>query len=84
MRKIYLIFFVFLFIIAACTDTQKASLSSYGSSGTLTLYSCDGKIIHQWVSSGRISTVEQSDGWEFRDSKTGKFIRVSGTVIIEN
>lgn len=72
------------FTLAGCTDSQRANFGSLGSSGVITLYGCDGKIIKQWTSTGKIATVSNSDGWEFKDAATGKFIRVSGTVVIEN
>ena len=70
-------------MLASCTDTDKASLSSIGSSGEITCYS-GGKVILKTKSTGRIQTVEGSDGWEFKDAASGRFIRVSGTCVIEN
>lgn len=77
------IFFIFILYICGCTDTNVASLMAYGSSGHIVCYS-GGKIILDTTSTGRIQTVKESDGWEFKDSKTGHFTRVTGPCVIEN
>jgi len=69
--------------LSACTDTSRASIGAYGSSGTITCYS-GGKEIYKGTSTGRIQTVQNSDGWEFKDAATGKFVRVSGDCLIQN
>jgi len=71
-------------ILAGCSDATMKNLSTYGDSATIILYSCDGKIIRQWESTGKVATETQSDGWRFVDKKTGKLVRVSGTIVIEN
>lgn len=76
------VFFIALVVIG-CTDTDIASVGAFGSPGHITCYS-GGKVIFDGVSTGRIQTVDRSDGWEFKDSKTGRFIRVSGPCVIEN
>ncbi len=70
-------------LISSCTDSQKANFNSLGNQGEITCYS-GGKEIYKGVSTGKIATVSNSDGWEFKDSKTGKFIRVSGDCVITN
>lgn len=80
MKYILLIVSVLLF---GCTDTQIASIDAYGKQGSIKCYS-GGKLIYEGVATGRIQTVHQSDGWEFKDSKSGKFLRVTGDCVIEN
>lgn len=75
-------FIIFLLLIR-CTDAERASLSAYGESSIIKCYS-GGKIIYDGVSSGRVATTKESDGWEFKDMKSGKFIRVSGDCVVEN
>lgn len=67
----------------ACTDTYLAGLASFGSEGHVQCYS-GGKLIYEGDSTGKLQTVSQSDGWEFRDKKTCKFVRVSGDCVIIN
>ena len=77
-----------LFMIAVlcgavgCTDTDVSKIFAIGKSGTVKLYS-GGIIVEQWQSTGYVHTEEKSDGYLFKDSKTGKLIRVSGDVVIE-
>lgn len=68
---------------SACTDAEVASFGALGDPGRIKCYS-GGQLIYEGVSTGRISTVHQSDGWEFKDRKTGRFVRVSGDCLIEN
>jgi hypothetical protein len=74
---------VLLIGLVGCTDASIASLGAYGSSGHIVCYS-GATVIIDTMSTGRIGTVEHSDGWEFKDSKTGKFTRVSGPCVIQN
>jgi hypothetical protein len=81
MKKVF--FVALCLLVAGCTDTTIANLSSYGSQGHIQCYS-GGKLIYEGDSTGKLQTVSNSDGWEFKDSKTGKFIRVSGDCVISN
>jgi hypothetical protein len=58
-------------------------IGAYGKAGIITCYSA-GKVIFEGKSTGIIQTVSSSDGWEFEDSATGKFIRISGDCVIQN
>jgi hypothetical protein len=78
--KYFLIGLVFLM---GCTDAEFANFTSLGSSAHITCYSGD-KVTYDGISTGKVSTVTHSDGWQFKDSKTGKFMRVSGPCVIEN
>jgi len=80
----YFPFLVFAgFIAIGCTDTSRASLSAYGEPGIVTCYS-GGQTVYTGKSTGRIQSVHQSDGWEFKEAGSGDFIRVSGTCIVRN
>jgi len=70
-------------LLCGCTDAKRASFNSLGSPGHIICYS-GGKVIYEGDSTGRIATVEPSDGWELKDRKTGKFVRVSGDCVLEN
>ena len=81
-------FVIFCFVAAmafftGCTDATKASFGAIGEPGKVQCYS-GGKLIYEGVSTGRIATVEYSDGWEFCENGTNSFIRVSGDCLIIN
>jgi hypothetical protein len=69
--------------LAGCTDATKANWTTLGSPGDVTCYSGN-MVIYQGRSTGKIQTVQNSDGWEFKDAATGKFVRVSGPCVIVN
>lgn len=84
MKKLFITLFLLTIILyVSCSDATISSITSYGSSAYITCYS-GGKVIYDGESTGRIATIHQSDGWEFKDKKTGEFIRVSGDCIIRN
>jgi len=65
-----------------CSDAAFASMGSLGESHKITLYS-GGKIVREWISTGKIENETSSDGFYFRDKSTGKLVRVTGDVVIE-
>lgn len=67
----------------SCTDAMCGSIAALGDKAHIKCWS-GGKLIYEGDSTGRIATTRGSDGWEFKDAKTGKFIRVSGQCVIEN
>lgn len=69
--------------LLACSDTDIAHMKSMGESGHITCFS-GGQIIYEGDSTGKIATVEKSDGWEFMDAKTDRLVRVSGDCLIRN
>ena len=70
-------------MVAGCTDSQRKNITTLGSTAHIQLYS-GGKLVGEWDSTGKVTTVSQSDGWEFVDQKTGKFLRIAGDIIITN
>lgn len=72
-----------LTVISACTDAGRANFGALGSAGAIQCYS-GGHLIYEGKSTGKIATVKDSDGWEFKEALTGKFIRVSGDCLIQN
>ena len=69
--------------LVGCTDAGCSSVTAYGSAANVKCYS-GGKIIYDGKSTGRIATVDGSDGWEFREAGSKLFIRVSGDCVIIN
>jgi hypothetical protein len=66
--------------LSSCTDATMGKIGGYGNSFTVQVLGPD--TIITYVSSGKVISEEHSDGYYFTDSKTGKLIEVSGTVII--
>ena len=68
--------------LLGCSKADRASLFAIGSKHRITLYS-GSTAVRSWVSSGKIENESQSDGYYFQDDVTGKLIRVSGSIVIE-
>lgn len=69
--------------IVGCTDARMAGFTSIGSAAEVKCYS-GGKETYSGRSTGKVATTQNSDGWEFVDATTGKFMRVSGDCIVMN
>ena len=78
----FLILAVALSMFVSCTDAAKASLSSYGQEHRIRMYN-GGALVAEWYSTGKVTSMESSDGWQFMDKATRKLVRVGGDVIIE-
>lgn len=82
----YFILAVLLLVIVianSCKDSDVAQMEAMGSKHKITMYGCDGKAIATWESTGNVSNEAQTDGWYFKDMKTGKLIEVTGAIVIE-
>lgn len=79
--KVIAIIFLTLITIS-CTDADMASLRSYGSKFKIKMYN-GGVLVSEWTSTGKVESIKNSDGWQFKDRETGKLVRVGGDVIIE-
>ena len=67
--------------LVACTDAQRASITSIGSPHHVQLYS-GGKLVGEWDSTGAITNEGKSDGFVFVDARTHKNMELSGTIVI--
>lgn len=65
-----------------CTDATRASLGAYGQEHRIRMYN-GGKLVAEWYSTGKVKSMDSSDGWQFKDKASGKLVRVGGDVIIE-
>ncbi len=68
--------------VAGCTSAERSQLAALGSDHKVTVYS-GGSAVREFHSSGKVLTESESDGWYFTDKVTGRLVRVSGTVVIE-
>ena len=80
MKKILLI--SFLFLTYACTDAKKAKFGGFGSKFQIEMLNCDGSVSRTWISSGKVSSEQNSDGYYFMEQGTGKLIEVTGRLVI--
>lgn len=73
---------ILMAVLSGCTNAELAKNTAYGTKFKVTLYS-EGVPIKTWISTGKVETEAESDGWFFVDETTNKLIRISGTVTIE-
>ncbi len=66
----------------ACTDATKAKLGGFGSRFQIEMLNCDGSVARTWISSGKVSSEKDSDGYYFMEEETNKLIEVTGRLII--
>ena len=66
----------------SCTDAYQSKLTGFGQKFRVDILNCDGSISDSFVSSGKVHSSGQSDGYYFQDSKTESLIEVSGNIII--
>jgi hypothetical protein len=81
MRKLFIILLIGMLIVS-CTDATLASFGAYGESHHIRMFN-GGILVAEWYSTGKVATMDSSDGWEFMDKATGRLVRVGGDVIIE-
>jgi hypothetical protein len=74
--------FMALISCVGCTDATRAKIGGYGDKFKVQLVNCDGSITHEWVSTGKVSSEQNSDGYYFNDQDTGSLIEVTGVLII--
>lgn len=80
MKKITLIIFA-SFLILSCTDAKRAKLGGLGNEFKIEVYS-GGIKVKEYISTGKVSTEKDSDGYYFLEKSTGKLIEVAGDIII--
>lgn len=71
-----------LAVSMGCSSADRALAENYAGRCRVHLYS-GGQEIAMWETVGAVENENRSDGFFFQDKKTGKLVRISGTVIIE-
>ncbi len=79
--KLFSLAFILVSFLS-CTDAGKAKLGGFGDEFKIELVNCDGTITHSWISTGKVKSEDNSDGYYFMDKESGKLIEVSGSLII--
>lgn len=69
-------------LLFGCTDAELSKKMGYGNSYKIELVNCDGSITKSWISTGKVLSERNSDGYYFEDQATGKLIEVTGHLII--
>ena len=68
--------------LVGCTDAAwDGTVGKLNVSADVKCYS-GGKVTYEGTSTGAIRSPESSDGWQFREVGTNKFVEVSGDCII--
>lgn len=68
--------------LAGCSSANRSAIQAWGRKHKVTLYGCDGHVIRQWTTSGKIENEDRSDGIYFTDDETGKLVAVQGGPIV--
>jgi len=68
--------------ILGCTDAQQSKIGGLGDKFSVDLVNCDGSVTHKWISSGKVMSEQNSDGYYFNEDKTNRLIEVTGNLII--
>lgn len=83
MKNIKLVLTILLIsFLASCTDATQAKIGGLGDEFKIEVLNCDGSVTHYWISSGKVRSEANSDGYYFMDKNTNKLIEVSGNIII--
>ena len=67
--------------LSACTDAARDKAFNYANPSHVRCYS-GGVEIYNGKSTGRVLETTDSDGWSFRDSKSGELVQVYGDCVI--
>ena len=81
MRKLFLLTIIILFLFS-CSDAKKAKIKGSGSEFNIEMIDCDGTVIRSWISTGKVRSEQNSDGYYFMDKATGLLVEVTGNIII--
>ena len=66
----------------SCTDAKLAKVGGLGDEFTIEMINCDGSVARTWISTGKVSSEANSDGYYFMEKGTDKLIEVTGRVVI--
>ena len=81
MNKLFL-FFVFAMFFVSCTDAERSKIGGLGDEFNVQLINCDGTVVRSWISTGKVRSEANSDGYYFKDKESKKLIEVTATLII--
>jgi hypothetical protein len=76
------VLFIAMGISPSCTDAKWAKVGGLGDEFTIEMVNCDGSVARTWISTGKVSSEANSDGYYFMEKGTNKLIEVTGRVVI--
>ena len=68
-------------VFMACTDAQMAKFGGLGNEAKVKCWS-GGQVIYEGMSTGKVQSEANSDGYFFKDKASGKLMEVSGDCVI--
>lgn len=77
----YIIASIAALSFCSCSDASKARLTGYGGEYKVEMFS-GGQLVRSWISSGKVQSEHESDGYYFNDKVTGKLVEVAGDIVI--
>ena len=81
MKKLILLSFI-LFFTSSCSDAKKAKIKGRGSEFRIEMLNCDGTVARSWISTGKVQSGQNSEGYYFMDKATGLLVEITGSIII--
>lgn len=81
-NALFLLSLLIIMVSISCTDATRAKIGGLGDEFKIEMLNCDGSVARSWVSSGKVLSEENTDGYYFKDKATGKLIEVTGRLVI--
>lgn len=83
MKRITIGLFLILMIsMYSCTDATMSKIGGLGNEFKVEMINCDGTVGRTYISSGKVQSEASSDGYYFKDKKSGKLIEITGRLVI--
>lgn len=81
MKKIFTLLLIGTLAVS-CTDAERGKIGGFGDSFRVELIDCNGEVARSWISSGKVLSEANSDGYYFTEKETGTLVEVTGTLVI--
>ena len=82
MKKLIFTTTITLLLTVSCSDAQKARREARGSDFRIEMLNSNGDIVKAWISSGKVRSKQNSEGYYFKDKATDLLVEVTGSIII--
>lgn len=82
MNKILVLSILVILSFTSCTDATMSKFGGLGDEFKIEMLNCDGTVARKWISTGKVQSEANSDGYYFKDKTTGKLIEVTGRLVI--
>ena len=81
MKKFSTLLLLGALALTSCTDAARSKIGALGDPANIKCYSAD-VVIYDGRSTGKVSNPDGSDGYQFKDAKTGWLTEVSGNCVV--